>query len=164
MLAHIQGLSKGTCDDSSLLVSHGISASWHLSKWQSLDNFLEEPGIPRNDFDVNVGFVLKAFRDRCSADLDLELDHAREVLMLPLAAASHESYQRCYETLLRLHMLEEIQSMFDWSEPTSEMAMDTSDLTSVIDGWQRRLLCTAPAFRFRQPIFHLRNVLLGQIA
>jgi serine/threonine-protein kinase ATR len=137
-----------------------VEAAWKLGDWESLDLYLAKPHEPR--FEASLGDILVDFRRENEAHFLLKLQKTQETLVPQLSAASMESYARCYDFILQLHMLCEIRTAFSLtSHSTIRDKESTVKLNDLLTLWESRLKITAPSLKVREPILTLRRTLLN---
>ncbi|GEM06491.1 phosphatidylinositol 3-/4-kinase [Rhodotorula toruloides] len=155
MRTHIAGLLHGRGDEvdwERILAPFNIEASLFAGDWDAVEDVLEVPGV--EGAEAAFGRVLSAIR---AGDRDLverAFYEAREQLGGPLVAAGQESYRRVYDSVVHLHILDEL-SMINELRVTS-----TKELPACVKTLQHRLDATSPSFRAREPILNLRRTAL----
>jgi len=148
-----------------------IESAWRLGEWKKLEQYIGTETTTVN-WNVGLGKLLLAAKVKDDAAFSSQLDVLRLELMAPLSAASMEagSYQRGYEHIVRLHMLNELEeglrSLLDF-EPVHTIVcfMNTAseshlDLCALSRRWQARLKCCQLSHRYQDPILNLRRIIL----
>ncbi|CAG9464680.1 unnamed protein product [Pedinophyceae sp. YPF-701] len=168
------------------LAAFGVAAAWRLGHWEALDEYLvpagcvprePEAGAPRaprfdrasalarsalalsdsEAFEVRIGELLSLVRRGCTSELRAALEVARREAAAPLSAASMESYSRAYPYLVRLHLLQELetsaQTLLSDKPVQSPGSLDGDDGLR----WPLRLGITQTAMNVREPILSLRR-------
>lgn len=135
------------------LNAHAIEAAWRLGDWNSLERLLLQPYDSR--FETSVGALLLSARQGKNDQFREILRGTYESLTAELVAASMESYRRAYDCAIKLHMLHEIETIVR----SGTICRDGDQLLRI---WDRRLKCTTPSFRVREPILNLRRILLQE--
>ena len=136
------------------LLSYGVEAAWRLGDWRALDETLaaaqRAPYGPylAHDWEVSLGRVFAALAAPGGAHVARAVAEARRCVLPRLAAASCESYQRCYPDLIRLHLLEEV------AQAAAAPAVDPAPLL-----WGPRLGICQQAYRVCEPILAVRHAL-----
>ncbi|KAI8840920.1 hypothetical protein BC829DRAFT_16893 [Chytridium lagenaria] len=154
MLNHINGIISRYSEWEPTLRSHSIEASWRLGSWSLLEELIAQPHESR--FEVSIGKLLLAARDKREDTFFQVLRDTREKLMAPLSAASMESYLRGYDIILKLHMLYETENVFTFK--TSH-----GHTESLLKSWDSRLRVTVSSLKVREPILNLRRILLNDV-
>jgi len=81
--------------------------------------------------------------------------------MTPLAAAAMESYTRAYPFVLRLHMLKELESSFQYMLGSSgHLPNLSSELKKLLANWELRLKLVPVSFKIREAVLNLRRTVL----
>jgi serine/threonine-protein kinase ATR len=84
------------------------------------------------------------------------LASARKLLGAPITAAGVRGYRSCYQSILNLHMLQEVDLISSVS--TAPPPRPLRELSGALDA---RLEATLPAFRVREPILSMRRTAFG---
>ncbi|XP_063698186.1 serine/threonine-protein kinase ATR-like [Culicoides brevitarsis] len=142
---------------------------WRLSRWDELENLIQEPGIKESDiWGINCGQLLIDFRASKHEDFDQEIDRIRLSLLRVLK--THESeqsiYQKCYSQILKLHMLTEIQkaeeTMLEIGSETNENAV-CRNLQAMLSDWASRNELLQPTSHNMEPLLCLRRIILNEM-
>ncbi|KAJ3333865.1 hypothetical protein HDU76_002191 [Blyttiomyces sp. JEL0837] len=160
MLTHINGTISSHPEWARELASYGIEAAWRLGDWKSLDDFLHKPH--ETTFEVEVGKLLLDIKENNDEAFHFSLRQMRESIAAPLIAASMESYSRCYDWIVKLHMLQEIEVAvsFRWPQREETLKVNTGALLTMMES---RLKVTVPSHRVREPILNLRRILFTDL-
>lgn len=168
-------LASGMISDhpswSSELNACQIESAWRLGQWEKLQQYVgtETTAVTWN---TGLGKLLLAAKVKDEAAFCSQLDMLRLEEMAPLSAASMEagSYQRGYEHIVRLHMLNELEEglrcllNFEpaYKKPCFINTAGTSqlDLSTLSRRWQARLQCCQLSYRYQDPILNLRRIIL----
>uniref|UniRef100_T1IWR0 Serine/threonine-protein kinase ATR n=1 Tax=Strigamia maritima TaxID=126957 RepID=T1IWR0_STRMM len=141
-----------------------VEAAWKLNNWSSLDNFLKEDTVRCPG--VAIGQILLSTKKREKAKFVQLLEDARVNQMGPLSAAGMEdyAYQRGYEYLIRLHMLNEVEKgmrIFLKFPATLPEEDEFENPVSLISQWDSRFKSIQSTFRYQEPVLSLRRVVFG---
>lgn len=160
------------------LLPAGIEACWRLQRWPTLRDLGGEAFEARFDdpderFQVALGRVVLSLQDRDECSMAAALKHARNEAMASLAAASMESYQRAYPSLVKLHIVHELEQGHELLvRHKDEKDSDEDRVKRLLDewGWDNRLTLmrtsarqSAPVLAARRAIFQMAG-LKGHIA
>ncbi|XP_064619014.1 serine/threonine-protein kinase ATR-like [Lineus longissimus] len=167
-LYHVNGILADWPEWSNQLNAFRIEAAWKLSNWDSLDGYLKKEHSSAN-WNVHLSKIFLAARSRDVGSFMKQLEIARCDQMGPLSAASMESgsYQRGYEYIVRLHILNEIEKGVHsllhrgrWPGTDNEIL---SPLTKnqLLSQWESRLSLVQSSFRSLEPILIIRRVLMS---
>ncbi|XP_077988664.1 serine/threonine-protein kinase ATR-like [Glandiceps talaboti] len=166
-LVHVNGVLSERPEWTTDLNTYRVESSWKLGKWDSLDSYItKETGNSKN-WNVGLGKILLAAKNRDEDDFNKHLKIMRSEQMGPLSAASMEngSYQRGYEYIVRLHMLNEIERGVKCllGLNTDDRVVVDEDRHQMLNNWKTRLEITQTSFRTQEPILSLRRAVLGLI-
>jgi serine/threonine-protein kinase ATR len=136
-----------------------VEAAWKLGQWGDLEQCLKAESASSKNWDVNMGRLLLAAKQKDLPRFKQRLSRTQTEQMAPLSTASLEqgSYQRGYEYIVRLHMLQELEEYM-----TTRMSNKKQHLPQhSFDSWKARFALTQESFRTQEPILSLRRVILG---
>lgn len=152
MRTHIAGLLHSRGDEvdwERILAPFNIEASLFVGDWDAVEDVLEIPGV--DGAEAAFGRVLSAIRTGDRDLIERSFYDAREQLGGPLVAAGRESYRRVYDSVVHLHILDEL-SMINELQVAS-----MKELPACVKTFKDRLDATSPSFRAREPILNLRR-------
>ena len=105
--------------------------------------------------------VLLAMREGDEQTMVTELSHAKQALGSPIAAVDSQGYRRYYESVLNLHMIHELDIIY---QEAMANPLSPHDQQVRIERLQHRLSSrlesTLPSFRVREPILSIRRTAL----
>jgi serine/threonine-protein kinase ATR len=137
------------------LVPFAIEASWITGRWDKLEgyvNILKTSG-PGN-FNTRMGSALVSLYHGDSKDVPTALAGLRLELGQGLTFSSTSSLQSCHDTLLRLHVLEDIEALL---QTTSD---DPNDHRTLFSGLGRRLQVLGGYVSDKQYVIGLRRAVM----
>ncbi|KAJ0062993.1 hypothetical protein NL108_010267 [Boleophthalmus pectinirostris] len=158
VITQVNGVLANRPQWKSDLNTYRVEAAWKLGKWDLLEDYLESD-CPSSTFGVRLGQLLLAVNKQDSKTFYEKLKLVRKEQVVPLSAASYEcgTYQRGYEYIIRLHMLNELEHTF-----TDLQKQKSSPKTPQLPlHWAERLEMTQNSFRAKEPILALRRALLS---
>ncbi|KAJ3201378.1 hypothetical protein HDU82_008154 [Entophlyctis luteolus] len=161
MLSHINGIAGSHPHWASELNSSTIEASWRLGSWDALDFALGKKYLPT--FDTDIGRLLLFAKQKRWGDFRQTLKEAHERLLAPLVAASMESYSRTYDTVVKLSMLHEAETVCQQFWNSNDEKVDILSEES-LKAWELRLKITLPSLKVREPILNLRRNLVHNLS
>lgn len=128
-----------------ILAPFNIDASLFVGDWNAVEDTITamEPEGPEAAF----GRVLCSMRAGDQAQVERAFFEAREQLGGPIVAAGRESYRRVYDSVVNLHVLNELKTIHESRNAPAKLVQTLRD----------RLDCTSPSFRAREPILNLRR-------
>ncbi|XP_070572431.1 serine/threonine-protein kinase ATR-like isoform X2 [Ptychodera flava] len=140
-----------------------VEAAWKLGQWDSLENYVRLETTTSN-WNIGLGKILLAAKKKDEEEFKRQLKIVRSEQMGPLSAASMEngSYQRGYEYIVRLHMLNEIERGVKCMVGLNGDNQDdqTDNRQQMLHNWQARLDITESSSRTQEPILSLRRITL----
>lgn len=158
MRTHILGLLYARPNDGELkrqLAPYEIEASLFVKDWAAVQDVLRLPDIAGAE--VDFGRVIMAMRQGDPTQLSTALARARESLGSPIVTAAKESYRRAYDEVVNLHVLDEIDLIY-------QSAQEVATLKSLAESrLASRIAATSPSFRVREPILNMRRIALSAV-
>lgn len=161
-LTYAMGITARQPNWTDQMNKYEVEAAWKLGQWDNLATFLDASEHTDRNWVVNVGQILLATKNKDQTTVLKHLKIAKNDLMVPLSAASMENgaYQRGYQSILRLHMLTEIEhslkTMFNIGGNETEII-----LQSLFDTWSSRADAVQSSLRCVEPLFKLRRSIFG---
>lgn len=111
-------------------------AAWSTGKWDQLERVLASPSEqanPSTDFNVGIGRALLALRRKQGDEFKQIVEVLRAAAAKDLSSTSTSSLHACHDTLVKLHVLYEIEAISGVSAgPSTERII-------VLDRLERRL-------------------------
>jgi serine/threonine-protein kinase ATR len=151
MRTHIMGLLSSRTEEvdwERILAPFNIEASLFVGDWRAVEDTLQVPELEGPE--AAFGRVLCAMRAGDHAQVDKAFFDAREQLGGPIVAAGRESYRRVYDSVVHLHVLDELRTIHESHHVPASSA-------KLVKTLQDRLSVTSPSFRAREPILNLRR-------
>ncbi|GAA6007639.1 hypothetical protein JCM11491_003906 [Sporobolomyces phaffii] len=151
MRTHIMGLLSSRTEEvdwERILAPFNIEASLFVGDWKAVEDTLQVPELEGPE--AAFGRVLCAMRAGDQAQVDKAFFEAREQLGGPIVAAGRESYRRVYDSVVHLHVLDELKTIHELRNVPSSSA-------KLVKTLQDHLSVTSPSFRAREPILNLRR-------
>ncbi|GAA6005621.1 hypothetical protein JCM10207_005273 [Rhodosporidiobolus poonsookiae] len=156
MRTHIVGLLHSRGDEVNwerILAPFNIEASLFVGDWDSVADALDIDDLEGPE--AAFGRVLCAMREGDTAQVERAFYEAREQLGGPIVAAGRESYRRVYDSVIHLHILDELKAIH--LSQTEDGGLHRPQLVKTL---KDRLALTSPSFRAREPILNLRRTAL----
>ena len=153
MRTHIVGIIHSRNEDADwdrILAPFNIEACLIVGDWNAVEDALRIPDIEGPE--ASFGRVVGAMRQGDPEQLTKAFFDAREQLGSPIVAAGRESYRRVYDSIVHLHILQELGAIHAAHvyRPEEVSAVLTSRLIARLDS-------TSPSFRAREPILNMRR-------
>ncbi|KAL4227217.1 hypothetical protein ACF0H5_012662 [Mactra antiquata] len=158
-LHHATGVIADRKPWASQLLPFQIEAAWKLGSWTALENYTKVDKTSRS-WPVMLGRVLLSAKAKDEEDFLHQLQIVRQEQVGPLSAASFEmgSYQRGYEYIVRLHLLNEIEETMQIF-----LRQDKQDKTArqhLLSLWQTSLKMMQSSFKVQEPVLTMRRTLM----
>jgi serine/threonine-protein kinase ATR len=140
------------------ILPYAITAASNLGDYKNLEIFLNR--CTSNEHEVTLGKILLSIHKGNTEEFQSLIRQCRSVVTGQLAAASGESYQRAYDSSLRLSLLHDVESFYSaLNKPANEMA----SLEGLFNLWDHRLPCMMSSLKVREPALRLHHALLRLI-
>ncbi|XP_047134569.1 serine/threonine-protein kinase atr isoform X1 [Hydra vulgaris] len=154
-LMDVNGLIEKRPEWKTDLIPYQAEISWRLGQWDSLEKTL--PQENNKNWSLSLSNLLLCLKNNVCDQFNVNIIAVRNEQMNCLRSASLESggYQRAYKSIVRLHMLEDVESCA--TVCFKEKKLSGKDLLSL---WDKRLLNTESSFQAREPILNMRRILL----
>ncbi|ORY85369.1 hypothetical protein BCR35DRAFT_264576 [Leucosporidium creatinivorum] len=156
MRTHIIGILHSRGDETDwdrILAPFNIEASLFIGDWEAVEDALRIPDI--EGAEVSFGKVISAMKEGNAEQLSQAFFEAREQLGGPIVAAGKESYRRVYDSVIHLHILQELEAIHIARDLQPEVLSP-----QLIKSLNLRLASTSPSFRAREPILNMRRTAL----
>ncbi|XP_072524827.1 serine/threonine-protein kinase ATR [Salminus brasiliensis] len=164
VMTQVNGVLANRPQWKSDLNTYRVEAAWKLSKWDLVEDYLASDQ-KSNTWGVRLGQMLLSAKKQDLEAFYEKLKLTRKEQVVPLSAASFEcgTYQRGYEYIVRLHMLNELEHAFTELQKESGGAGGgvREPKTELMLNWDARLLMTQNSFRAKEPLLALRRALLS---
>ncbi|KAH0840168.1 Nop14-like family-domain-containing protein [Lanmaoa asiatica] len=153
---HVRGVLVRNPDWESALAGFQAESAWMMGAWDDLqqitaNNELTSPYIMK-------ARVLLAMRAGDAKDVASALSNARAVLGAPITAAGAKGYRQSYDALLDLHMIHEMELIYDAISATVPRSQSRREaMTSLGTCLAARFDATLPNFRVRQAVLSMRR-------
>ncbi|KZL74444.1 phosphatidylinositol 3-kinase tor2 [Colletotrichum incanum] len=154
----LAGIAGNTWANSSpdvqrLIAPLATAAAWGLSKWDSMDNYLQSMkrySTDRSFFGAILALHRNQFREAVNC-----VQQAREGLDTELSALVSESYNRAYQVVVRVQMLAELEELIVYKQ-TDDKKKATMRRT-----WETRLKGCQRNVEVWQRMLRLRNLVIS---
>ncbi len=158
---HVAGVLTRHPEWESDLAGFHIESAWMVGAWDDVQQLTQK--IKTETSPMVTGRVLLAMRTGDSKAVSDSLSHARSILGAPITAAGVTGYRRAYQSVLDLHLLHELQLIY---QTTSSLHAGSQDgirqerrktITELSNTLSARLNTTLPTFRIREPLLSMRR-------
>ncbi len=154
LLNQIEGFEPSEASNA-LSLPFAAEASWVTGKWDNLRKCLSSSaGSSQGDFNVGVGQALLALSDGKLNQFSSLLDNLRHNTVRGLSATNTASLQGCHDSMLRFHVLTEIEMI------SSMQKVDQARKSSLRTSLNLRLDTLGPFLSEKQYILGLRRAVM----
>lgn len=127
-----------------------------IGDWNEVTSYVNNTTVQSPS--VVIARALLALRNGDASALTSSLSDSRKLLGSPVTAAGSQGYRRCYEAVLDLHLLHELEVIDSIAKRPEENTFLFSELANTLS---LRLDATLPTFRIREPILSMRRTAFG---
>jgi serine/threonine-protein kinase ATR len=138
----------------SRLLPYAIEASWATNRWPALDKYISmAPDESRDDFNFNVGQALFAlYQQKGETDRFTTIVRSiREKIACALSAPMTASLAACHDTMLKLHVLTELEMIAGTDEDKSV------ERAEIIQSLNRRIVVIGAYLNDKQYVLGIRR-------
>jgi serine/threonine-protein kinase ATR len=145
------------------LHTYAVQSAWRLGQWSLVEEFQTQANP--TDFEYGIAQALLAYRKRDKEQFKEIIERTRRELIIPLSAASMESYQRSYPYIVQAQMLNELEQSFvlwDYStgnDTTGRMVIASDKLKKFANNMEQSIKLTMESLHTREPLLSLRRVI-----
>lgn len=154
MRIHIAGVLAEHSQDQAwraALAPYQIEAAMIVGDWSGIQEVLKVPNISGPS--VAFGQVATAIRNGDKAQVNAAIASARNVMGEPIGATGKESYRRVYDAATYLHMLHDLEFVYQISSRSAGAVLDSSSLELLAS----RLSAASPAFRTQELLLNMQR-------
>merc|ERR550534_3478618 len=150
----VKGLMERDPEDKADLIMYQIESAWDLSQWQVVEESC--PQTTSTDWQTNLGKSLLLAKNDDENGLHEHVAILRKDLMIPVAAAAMEqgSYRRSYDYLIKLQVLDEIETLSSLKDITEET------IEKIFAEWKTRLTFSQYSLSTLEPVLKVRRALV----
>ena len=149
---HVKGVLTRNPEWEPALIGFQVESAWMVGDWQEVQTCVD-----RTETDTShtvIARVLLAYHN--GEPPTVALASARKFLGAPITAIGARGYRGCYQSILDLHVLQEVDLISAVSTGPSPRPL--RELSGALAA---RLEATLPAFRVREPILSMRRTAFG---
>ncbi|OBZ70466.1 Serine/threonine-protein kinase atr [Grifola frondosa] len=153
---HVKGVLTRNPSWESQLVGFQVESEWMVGNWEEVRCLVQNTtaGTPS----ILLAQVLLAMRDGDTSSIAATLSDARTMLGVPITAAGAKGYRRSYDAVLDLHLVHELEVIYDAvAKLPSDRSVHKREISDLIQRLSARLDSTLPNFRTREPILSMRR-------
>ncbi|EKM59861.1 uncharacterized protein PHACADRAFT_181804 [Phanerochaete carnosa HHB-10118-sp] len=159
MRTHVEGLLVRNPTWQADLIDYQVESGCIIGDWPIVQSLVENTSQETSP--ILLARVLLAMRSGEEDAVQSALWTARRVLGAPIAAAGVRGYRHSYPAVLDLHMLHELQTIYDQGHACNAQRDSDESLDSLQHRLTERLDSTLSSFRYREPVLSTRRTVLG---
>jgi len=133
--------------------------AWIVGDWQNVQELVDVQ-IANPPPELSISRVLLAMREGDSPRIAEALSISRAQLGMPIHAAGSGSYRRAYDSVLNLHLVRDIEIIYE-STLAGSARVNPKTIRGLSERLSRRLESTQPSFRIREPVLSLQRTALS---
>jgi serine/threonine-protein kinase ATR len=153
-----KGLLQRQPDCRDRLKKYELEAAWQLSQWGDID---ERDGVGNKDWSPCLARLLKCVQTENKKTFYTQMESVLKMEVAPITAAAMEqgTYERSYDHLVKLQILNEVQSIADMLFFTNIRDLPPADVVDdLVTGWKNRTAVAQYSARFLEPVIKVRCI------
>ncbi|RKF54549.1 Protein kinase rad3 [Golovinomyces cichoracearum] len=109
LLNYVQGMHK-TEETTSRLLPFATESSWVTSRWDTLEKYINiSKKSAAEDFNISIGRILLTLKKKELEQFRVNVKEIREQISQSLSTATTSSFSTFHDTMLKLHVLTELE-------------------------------------------------------
>ncbi|KAG8865167.1 serine/threonine-protein kinase M1 [Tulasnella sp. 330] len=162
---HIRGVLSRNPQWSKDLAGYRAEGCWMRSDWAGVREVVSNTASSAPE--ISIGWLLLTLEAKDDATMAQALSNARNQLGAPITAAGRQSYRRCYDAVINLQVVSELEMVHKASNKITLMLEAGKNLPAqriladLMSGLFTRLESTLPTFRAREPVLSMHRIALG---
>ncbi|KDQ08227.1 hypothetical protein BOTBODRAFT_569890 [Botryobasidium botryosum FD-172 SS1] len=160
---HIKGILSRNPGWETSLLPFEVEGAWMVGDWKAVEDLCG--AAERSTPELTIGRLLLSLRAGEPNHIAQAFSVARNHLGDPISAAGTHSYRRSYDSMISLHLVHELQEIYNAAqtvsrnvEQWSQLADEHPSLDKLSKLLSARLDATLPTFRAREPILSMRRI------
>lgn len=162
MRTHVEGILTRYPEWRSELIGYQVESGCIVGDWDKVRYLVQQTDSESPS--ILLARILLAMDKGDEEDIKAQLALARRSLGAPILAVGAKGYRRCYDAILDLHLVHELDVIYRESVSSARQTA-AGDVTLGSDNLQQRLSArlesTLPSFRIREPILSTRRTVFG---
>lgn len=130
-----------------------------VGDWEGVESLVRK--MPSNMPESTIAALLLAIRTGKGLDISNAFSAARHILGAPITAAGRQSYRRSYDSIVNLHVVQELQAIYEAGIAFSTYKPESKDTSRLWANLKMalasRLNSTLPTFKAQEPILSMRR-------
>lgn len=153
LLNYVEGMHT-TMSSVSRILPFATEASWATGRWQTLEKYTSMATKDTGeDFNVSVGSALLALYRKDTAEFTSTINSVREQIASSMSMASSLSIGACHDTMLKFHVLSELEMIAGTDSPEV-------DHGKIIESLNKRLAILGAYLNDKQYLLGIRRAAL----
>ena len=133
------------------LLPFATEASWATGRWAALEKYTSLlPRTPGEDFNISIGRSLLALHKQDTGLFTSIIQSLREQIACSLSTSTTSSIAACHDTMLKFHVLTELEMIAGTADSTTGRA-------NIIDTLSRRLEVIGAYLNDKQYLLGIRR-------
>lgn len=132
----------------------------YIGAWDRLEHALTEPS--EDVFSVRLAKAMLHIRKGQYSDAFSQINEARQDQSMELANFGTDSYRRCYKSVLRLQILQDLED-YQIAFETAHKEDRLDLLNQIHVQWEQQLDLFAPSYEVRSMMLELRHIIAFQM-
>ena len=157
MRTHVEGLLPRYPDWKPDLIGFQVECECIVGAWDKVRDLVRQ--TDNDAAPVVLGRIFLAMLDSDEMAISAELNSARRTFGAPITAVGGKGYSRCYDAVLNLHLVHELEVIY--REATGFPLTQGDNPGARFEKMQKRLSArleaTLPSNRVREPILSIRR-------
>ena len=159
MRTHVEGLLVRNPSWQADLIDYQVESGCIIGDWPTVQLLVEQTNQETSP--VLLARVLLAMRSGDAEAVQSALQAARKALGAPITATGARGYRHSYLAVLDLHIVHELQMIFNQGHTGSTQRNFDERLDSLQRRLTERLDSTLSSFRYREPVLSIRRTALS---
>ncbi|KAG9015870.1 serine/threonine-protein kinase M1 [Tulasnella sp. JGI-2019a] len=162
---HIRGVLSRSPQWSEALAGYRAEGCWMMGDWAGVREVVLQTSSSAPE--ISIGRLLLALEAEDDTAVAQALSNARNQLGAPITAAGMQSYRRCYQAVVNLQVVSELEMVHKAAGKISAMLETGKNLPAqrILAGLMSKLFTrlesTLPTFRAREPVLCMHRIALG---
>lgn len=152
---HIQGVVVRYPQLESALAGFKIEGLLMNNDWDNVETAMSSVQV--DTWESAMARLLLAMRSKDDSSFTSALSSARMQFGSDISAAGERGYRRAYDSILKLHLVHDIEMIHNSVTHPDGMPVDDSVLNGLFQKLTWRLESTLPTFRTREPILSMHR-------
>ena len=132
-----------------------LEGAWMSGDWQSVSDIITKHS--HGSWEHSIARILLALKSQIDQDFTDAMSLALMELGAPVTGAGEIGYRRAYDAVLKLHLVQDIQTVRKSILHLQHGGQKRQILSELFNDLAHRLNSTLPTFRVREPILSIHR-------